>query len=54
MSSPKKPKEFVSLVGRVAVLRRFVSRATDPCTPFFYVLKGSKKFEWTDKCEQAF
>ena len=30
-----------------------VSRATDRCVPFFDVLRGSKKFEWTDKCEQA-
>ena len=26
----------------------------DRCAPFFNVLKWSKKFEWTDKCEQAF
>ena len=31
-----------------------MSQATDRCTPFFNVLKGSKKFEWTNKCEQAF
>ena len=30
-----------------------MSRATGRCTPFFDVLKGSKKFEWMDKCEQA-
>ena len=24
------------------------------CVPFFDVLKGSKRFEWTDKCKQAF
>ena len=44
----------MSLVGRVAVLSRFVLRAIDHCAPFFDVLKGSKNFEWTDKCEQAF
>ena len=54
MSSPKKPMEVNSLAGRVATLSRFVSRATDHCAPFFDVLKGSKKFKWTDKCEQAF
>ena len=54
MSSPRKPKEVMSLTNRLAVLRRFVSRATDHCAPFFDVLKGSKKFEWTNKCKQAF
>ena len=38
MGSPKKPKEVLSLVERVATLSHFVS-------PFFNVLKGSKKFE---------
>ena len=42
------------MAGRVATLRRFMSTATDRCTPFFDVLKGSKMFEWTEKCEQAF
>ena len=54
MSSPKKPKEVMSLAGRVAALSGFVSRATYRCTSFFDVLKGSKRFEWTNKCEQAF
>ena len=54
MSSLKKPKEVTSLADRVAALSRFMSRATNCCTHFFDVIKGSKKFEWTDKCEQAF
>ena len=54
MSSTKKPKEVISLVGRVIALSRFVSRATDSSAPFFDVLKGSRNFKWTDKCEQAF
>ena len=54
MSSPRKPKEVMSLAGRVATLSHFVSRATYHCTLFFDMLKGSKKFEWTDKCEQVF
>ena len=54
MSSSKKPKEAMSLAGRVAIVSRFVLQATDQCAPFFDVLKGSKKFEWIDKCEQAF
>ena len=54
MSSPKKPKEIMSLANRVAALSRIVSQATYHCAPFFDVIKGSKNFEWTEKCEQAF
>ena len=50
MSSPRKPKEVISLTDRVAALSRFVLRATDRCAPFFDMLNWSKKFEWTDKC----
>jgi len=45
-------KEVQSLNGKVAVLNRFVSRATDKCLPFFHTLK--KSFEWTLECQQAF
>ena len=45
MSSPKKPKEVISLTDRVAAVSRFVSRVTDHYTPFFNVLKGSNRFE---------
>ena len=54
MSSPKKPKEVMSLASRVVVLSRFMSRVIDRCTYFFDVLKGSRRFEWIDKCKQAF
>ena len=54
MSSPRKPKEVMSLARRVVTLSQFVSQATNRCATFFDVLKGSKKFEWTDKYEQAF
>ena len=54
MSSLNKPKEVMSLVGRVITLSRFVSRAIDRCAHFFNVLKGSKRFKWIEKCEQAF
>ena len=44
----------MSLTGRVAALSHFVSRVMDHCAPIFDVLKGSKKFEQMEKCEQAF
>ena len=46
ISSPRKPKEVMSLASRVAALSHFVSRATDRYTPLFNMLKGSKWFEW--------
>ena len=45
-------KDVQSLIGRVAALNRFVSKATDKCLPFFKVLR--KAFEWTDECQKAF
>ena len=48
MKPPQNIKEIQSLIGRVAVLNRFVSKVTDKCLPFFKVLK--KAFEWTNEC----
>ena len=48
MKPPKNVKEVQSLNGKVAVLNRFMSRATEKCLPFFRTLK--KSFEWTDEC----
>ena len=49
---PKNIKEVQSLTGRVAALKRFVSKAIDKCLPFFKILR--KAFEWTDECQKAF
>ena len=54
MSSPRNPKEMMSLARKVEALSRFVSRATDYCVPFFDMLKRLKKFGQMDKCKQAF
>ena len=48
MEPPKNIKEVQSLMGRVATLNRFISKATDKCLPFFKILR--KAFEWTDEC----
>ena len=45
-------KEVQRLTGRIAVLSRFVSKASDKCQPFFQVLK--KAFQWDTHCEAAF
>ena len=52
MVSPQTVKEVQKLIGRIAALNRFVSRATDKYLPFFKTLKQA--FAWTDECEAAF
>ena len=52
MPSPSGIKEVQRLIGRIAALSRFVSRASDKCQPFFQALK--KAFRWDEKCEEAF
>ena len=52
MPSPSSIKEVQCLTRRIAVLSRFVSRASDKCQPFFQILK--KSFQWDAHCEEAF
>ena len=52
MAPPKNVKEVQGLNGKIALLNRFMSRATDKCLPFFCTL--NKSFEWMVKCQQAF
>ncbi|KAL2471294.1 Retrovirus-related Pol polyprotein from transposon [Abeliophyllum distichum] len=47
-------KEVQSLIGRLATLNRFKSKATDRCQTFFQTIKGEKQFERTKECENAF
>lgn len=39
-------------MGSVAVLKKFFSKATDKCLPFFKTFKQA--FTWTDDCKVAF
>ena len=52
ISSPRMIKEVQSLIGKVAALNRFISKATNKCLLFFKTLK--KAFAWTKECETAF
>ena len=52
ISSPRTIKEVQSLIGKVAALNRFISKATNKCLLFFKTLK--KAFAWTEECETAF
>ena len=54
MPSPRNKREIQKLTGRIAALNRFISRSIDKCHPFFKLLKGNKKFEWNEQCQQAF
>ncbi|KAM1672284.1 hypothetical protein ACFXTN_037192 [Malus domestica] len=55
MKKPVTSKDIQSLIGKVAALTRFISKATDICAHFFKALKGSKKYiTWTDECVEVF
>ncbi|XP_075655008.1 uncharacterized protein LOC142625199 [Castanea sativa] len=51
MASPKIVKEVQRLTGRVVALKRFISKATAKCLPFFKSLKQA--FAWMSDCEWA-
>ncbi|KAL0411682.1 UNVERIFIED_CONTAM: hypothetical protein Slati_3757900 [Sesamum latifolium] len=42
--------EVQQLTGRIAVLTRFISKATEKSLPFFKVLRKAKTFEWDALC----
>ena len=52
ITSIRNVKEVQRLIGRVATLNRFVSRAMNKFLPFFKTFKQA--FTWTNKCEAAF
>ena len=52
LEPPRIVKEVQSLIGKIAALNRFVSKATDKCLPFFHTLR--KSIEWMDECQKAF
>ena len=52
MMPPSNIKKIQHLTGRIAMLSRFLSKASDKCQPFFQILK--KAFEWDAHCKEAF
>ena len=54
MSSPRKPKEVMSLAGRVATLSRFVSQVTDCCAPFFNMMKDPRSLNGQTNASRHF
>ncbi|KAL0393111.1 UNVERIFIED_CONTAM: hypothetical protein Sradi_2533900 [Sesamum radiatum] len=53
MSPPKSIREVQKLAGRLA-LNRFISRSADKGLPFFKILRGGAKFEWSKNGQEAF
>ena len=54
LQPPQNPKEVQKLTGMTAALNRFISRSTDRCRPFFWLLNKWKRFEWTEEYVLAF
>lgn len=52
MQALRNTKEVQRLVGRVATLSRFISRAIDKCCSFVRLLR--KAFHWDEECNKAF
>jgi hypothetical protein len=46
MEEPKTKKDIQKLNGRVAALKRFISRSAERSLPFFKALKGKGTIEW--------
>ncbi|XP_076951500.1 uncharacterized protein LOC143624884 [Bidens hawaiensis] len=46
-------KDVQRLMGRIAALNRFISRYSEKCRNFYDILRKNKKFEWTQKHEDA-
>nr|CAD39384.2 OSJNBb0016B03.14 [Oryza sativa Japonica Group] len=54
MKPPSSVHEVKKLVGRIAALSRFLSKAAKRGLPFFKTLRGAGKFNWTPECQEAF
>ena len=52
MLPPSNIKEIQRLIGRIAAMSLFVSKASDKCQPFFQVLK--KAFQWDAHYKEVF
>src|SRR4051812_8986276 len=54
MEKPKNLKGVQQLTGRIAALRRFISRMGEKALPFYQLLRKADKFEWTPEANDAF
>ncbi|KAK1630883.1 hypothetical protein QYE76_005198 [Lolium multiflorum] len=54
MRKPTKLKEIQQLTGRVAALKRFVTRLGEKALPFYALIKQGEKFEWNEEEDRSF
>jgi ribonuclease HI len=54
MQPPSSRKEVQRLMGRIALLNRFISKAAEQSLPFFKVFRANSIFQWGAKQQQAF
>lgn len=54
MQALKIIRDIRKLTGRLAALRRFISRSAEKVLPFLEVLREAKNFEWGTNCVKAF
>ena len=52
--APSSKKGIQQLTGRLAALRRFISRFTDRLKPFFTTMREANWAEWNEECDWAF
>ncbi|KAL0394750.1 UNVERIFIED_CONTAM: hypothetical protein Slati_4441200 [Sesamum latifolium] len=54
MPEPQNFHELKSLQGKLAYLRRFISKLVGRCQPFSRLMKKDVPFEWDEACDKAF
>lgn len=55
MQAPETIRDIQRLTGRLAALRRFISKLAERCLPFFDTLKGtfaSRTITWREECKK--
>src|ERR1041385_17322 len=54
MQEPTDVRGVQPLTGKLAALRRFISRLGECTLPFYQLLRKGDKFEWTEEARKAF
>jgi hypothetical protein len=54
MQPPKTLRHFQQLTGRLAALSRFISKLGEKALPFYWLLRKTDNFTWTEEAQAAF
>ncbi|RDX75235.1 hypothetical protein CR513_44901, partial [Mucuna pruriens] len=54
MRSPRSVKEVQQLAGRIMALAHILPQSIEKALPIFQCLRKNERFQWTNKCEEAF